>query len=102
MVAPVAIVLSETFEESVTTFLSANEWVDDSEAPLVTSLLHVARLLDRKTAGNQALPAGLTMEFRMLFVELRKLKPADPSGADKPDAFDAALAAIVAGGAPNT
>lgn len=102
MVVPVGIVLSETFEESVTTFLSANEWVDDSEAPLVTSLLHVARLLDMKTANKQALPAGLTMEFRMLFVELRKCKPEDTSGADKPDAFDAALAAIVNGGAPNT
>lgn len=96
MVVPVGIVLSETFEESVTTFLSANEWVDDSEAPLVTSLLHVARLLDRKTAGNQALPAGLTMEFRMLFVELRKCKP-DDAGTDKSDPFDDALERILHG-----
>ncbi|OZE37095.1 hypothetical protein CH259_09095 [Rhodococcus sp. 05-2254-4] len=95
VVVPVAIVLNETYEESVTTFLSANEWVDDSEAPLVTSLIHVARSLDVKTAKGQALPAGLTMEFRMLFVELRKLKPADPAGAEKADAFDAGLAKIL-------
>ena len=89
------IVLSETYEESVTTFLSANEWVDDSEAPLVTSLIHVARLLDVKTFKGQALPAGLTMEFRMLFVELRKCKPEGPG--DKSDPFDDALERILHG-----
>lgn len=94
MVVPVGIVLSETYEESVTTFLSANEWVDDSEAPLVTSLIHVARLLDVKTFKGQALPAGLTMEFRMLFVELRKCKP-DDAGSDLSDPFDRALEDIL-------
>lgn len=87
-------VLNETFEQSVITFLSANEWVGDSEAPLLTSLLHVARLLDLKTLASQALPAGLTMEFRMLFVELAKCKP-DDAGSDLSDPFDRALEDIL-------
>lgn len=47
----------------------------------------MARLLDLKTSAGQALPAGLTMEFRMLFVELAKCKP-DDAGADTMDPFD--------------
>ncbi|WP_143537079.1 hypothetical protein [Rhodococcoides fascians] len=86
------IVLSETYEQSVVTFLSANEWVGDSEAPLLTSLLHVARLLDLKTAAHATLPTGLTQEFRMLFVDLLKRKPEQSD--DDVDDFDETIDAI--------
>ena len=87
----VGYVLNESYEDSITTFLAANLWVSDSEAPYLASLLHIARLLDLKVAAKQALPAGLTMEFRMLFSELRKCKPAEDEDEDD---FDAEIAAI--------
>lgn len=84
-------VMNESYEGSIETFLAANLWVSDSEAPYLASLLHIARLLDLKVAAKQALPAGLTMEFRMLFSELRKCKPVEE---DDEDDFDAEIDAI--------
>ena len=88
----VGFILSESYAESIETFLSVNEWVSDSEAPYLASLLHIARLLDVKVKAGQALPAGLTMEFRMLFSELRKCKPATEQSDD--DGFDDEIDAI--------
>ncbi|WP_155291722.1 hypothetical protein [Rhodococcoides fascians] len=85
-------VMDESYEASIATFLAANLWVGDSEAPYLASLGHIARLLDLKVAARQALPAGLTMEFRMLFSELRKCKPAEEQSDD--DDFDEAIANI--------
>lgn len=84
-------VMNESYENSITTFLAANLWVSDSEAPYLASLGHIARLLDLKVAAHQALPAGLTMEFRMLFSELRKCKPEDEGEEDD---FDKTIAEI--------
>lgn len=80
-------VMNESYEASVVTFLTANEWVGDSEAPYLASLLHIARLLDKNVAAGKALPAGLTMEFRMLFSELRKCEPARDELEDDFDEF---------------
>ncbi|WP_157773201.1 hypothetical protein [Rhodococcoides fascians] len=84
--------MNESYENSIATFLAANLWVGDSEAPYLASLFHIARLLDLKVAAKQALPAGLTMEFRMLFSELRKCKPEDEG--DDEDDFDKTIANI--------
>ena len=88
----VGFVTNESYEGSVESFLSVNEWVSDSEAPYLASLFHIARLLDLKVKASQALPAGLTMEFRMLFSELRKCKPATEQSDD--DGFDDEIANI--------
>lgn len=91
----VAIILNESFSDSVETYLSVNEWVSESEAPLVAGLIHVARLLDMQTRGGKELRVGLTMEFRMLFADLRKCKPEGASGVDIGDPFDKGLAKIL-------
>ncbi len=88
----VGFVTNESYEGSLETFLSVNEWVSDSEAPYLASLFHIARLLDVKVKGNTALPAGLTMEFRMLFSELLKRKPPEELSDD--DGFDDEIANI--------
>ena len=92
MEVAVGVVTNESYEDSIVSFLSVNDWVGDSEAPYLASLFHIARLLDKKVTGNTALPAGLTMEFRMLFSELRKCKPAQELSDD--DGFDAEIDAI--------
>lgn len=92
MEVAVGFVMNESYEESLVTFLSVNDWVSDSEAPYLASLFHIARLLDVKVKGNTALPAGLTMEFRMLFSELLKRKPVEELSDD--DGFDDEIANI--------
>ena len=91
-----AVIRNATFEQAVDEYLNANEWVGDDETPLVTALFHIAMQLDKVAGTVKGLPAGLTQEYRMLFVELHSRKP-DEDGVVKGDALDEVLAGIFKG-----
>ncbi|WP_167676939.1 hypothetical protein [Rhodococcus sp. B10] len=90
-----AVIRNATFEAAVDQYCNANdEWMGDDETPLVTALFYIARQLDKASNSARGLPAGLTMEYRMQFVELHKHKPAQ-EGEEKGDALDQVLAELL-------
>jgi len=91
-----AVIRNATFEHAVDAYLNANDWVGDDETPLVTALFFIARQLDKASNSARGLPAGLTMEYRMQFVELHRHKPVE-DGEPKKDGLDAVLEKIFAG-----
>ncbi|MCC4303993.1 MULTISPECIES: hypothetical protein [unclassified Rhodococcus (in: high G+C Gram-positive bacteria)] len=77
-----AIIRNSTYVESVEIYISSNEdWMTDSESPLITSLFKAAEVLDKRTT------ASLLGEFRQIMRELHRRKPGVPL-AEKLDEFD--------------
>ena len=81
------------YEAAVDAYLNVNEWVGEDLTPLVTGLFFVARQLDKSAYSTKGLTVGLTMEYRMLFVELHKHRPVE-DGETKKDALDTVLTDI--------
>lgn len=74
-----------TYEQSVDVYVSANEdWMTDSELPLVTALFKTANALDSRVS------AALLGEFRQIMRELHRRKPGVPL-SEKLDEFDALM-----------
>ncbi|WP_148222534.1 hypothetical protein [Rhodococcus opacus] len=68
-----AVVRNATYVESIDLYIEANqEWMTDSDQPLVTSLYKAAEALDKRTT------ASLLGEFRQVMRELHKRKPGLP------------------------
>ena len=76
------VIRNATYVQSVDIYVSANDdWMTDSETPLVTSLFKAAEALDNRTT------ASLLGEFRQVMRELHRRKPGVPL-AEKLDEFD--------------
>lgn len=79
------IIRNATYEQSVDIYITANEdWMSDSETPLVTALFKTAQALDSRVS------AALLGEFRQVMRELHRRKPGVPL-AEKLDEFDALM-----------
>lgn len=76
------VIRNATYEQSVDIWVTDNEdWLTDSELPLVTALFKAAQTLDSRTT------ASLLGEFRQVARELHRRKPGVPL-AEKMDAFE--------------
>ena len=79
------IIRNATYEQSVDIYITANEdWMSDSETPLVTALFKTAQALDSRVS------AALLGEFRQVMRELHRRKPGVPL-SEKLDEFDALM-----------
>lgn len=77
-----AVVRNATYGQAVDLFVDANDdWLTDSETPLVTALFKAAEALDTRTT------AALLGEFRQVMRELYRRKPGVPLAA-KLDEFE--------------
>lgn len=96
-VGRVAVIRNATYEHAIDVYLNANDdWLGDDQTPLVTALFILAQKLDKESNSAKGVTVGLTMEYRMLFVELHKHKPVE-DGEAKKDGLDAVLEKIFAG-----
>lgn len=76
------VIRNATYVQSVHIYVSSNDdWMTDSEVPLVTALYKAAEQLDNRTT------ASLLGEFRQAIRELHRRKPGVPL-EKKLDEFD--------------
>ena len=77
-----------SYEQAIDLYLEENDWLDDSQQPLVTQLYKIAQVLD----SNARITAGMTTEFRMTFMSLHNMRPDNEELAkDSDEAFFASL-----------
>lgn len=68
-----AVVRNASFEAAIDIYVNSNDdWMTDSETPLVTALYKSAVQLDKRTT------ASLLSEFRQVMRELHRRKPGIP------------------------
>lgn len=82
-----AVVRNASYVQAVELYVNENdEWMTDSETPLVTALYKTAETLDSRTT------AGLVGEFRQIMKELHARKPESQETKKVVDPFDELVA----------
>jgi hypothetical protein len=78
-----ALTEASTYEEAVTKFIAAADWLSDVDLPGVMTLRTLARHLDGVEVGK--LPqAALVSQFNMAFRDLRSRAPKSGGAGDDP------------------
>lgn len=84
------------FADAVDLYITANDdWLSDSETPLVTELVAIAQRLDSAKMAPKGPPSVMLMEFRQCFNDLHRLRPEDTGTGPSGDPFEQGIADIM-------